>query len=62
MACTSDGTVITAANFVGQDGIEGRQNGSNETDYFMKAAHGEVIKAMDFRGTEKAANCLAGQG
>ena len=42
-----DSTEITATNFVGLTGIEGRQNGANEMAFFMKDAHGDVVKAMD---------------
>ena len=42
-----DSAEINVTNFVGLTGIEGRQNGANEMAYFMKDAHGDVIKAMD---------------
>ena len=42
-----DGTDITATSFIGLRGIDGRQNGVDEMAYFMKDAHGDVIKAVD---------------
>ena len=49
-----DGTDITATNLIGLTGIEGRQNGTDEMAYFMKDAHGDVIKAIGADGTALA--------
>ena len=46
-----DGAEITATNFIGLTGIEGRKNGANEIAYFMKDAHGDVRGVTDSSGT-----------
>ena len=42
-----DSAETNVTNLVGMTRIKGRQNGADETAYFMKDAHGNAVKVLD---------------